>query len=129
MSKSDASTRGIRVEVENEYIADKSDPQNQYYFFAYHVTLTNQSMQTVQLLNRYWVITDGTGHVEEVKGAGVVGDQPILQPGDQYEYTSFCPLKTPQGSMRGHYEMIQNNGERFNAEIAEFKLEARHTLH
>lgn len=129
MSKSDTSTRGVRIEVESEYLTDKSDPQNQYYFFAYHITLTNQSMQTVQLLNRHWIITDGTGHVEEVKGAGVVGDQPILQPGDQYQYTSFCPLKTPQGSMRGSYEMTQNNGEHFDAKVGEFRLEATYTLH
>lgn len=129
MSTSEALTQGVRVEVESEYISDQSDPQNQFYFFAYHISISNEGAEPVQLINRHWVITDGDGKVEEVKGPGVVGDQPNLDPGDSYSYSSFCPLKTPMGTMKGTFEMQLESGERFDAEVAEFKLEPQYTLH
>ncbi len=126
---SEATTKGIQVKVESEYIPERSDPQNQFYFFAYHVTITNQGNDTAQLVSRHWTITDGNGVVEEVKGPGVVGEQPVLDPGDSFEYTSACPLKTPMGRMVGTYQMKLGNGKTFDAEIAEFKLEPAYTLH
>jgi ApaG protein len=129
MTNSEASTRGVRVEVESEYIPEQSDPQTQFYFFAYHITITNEGNMPVQLLNRHWIITDGNGKVEEVKGPGVIGEQPTLDPGDSFNYSSFCPLPTPMGTMRGYYDMRLPDGQHFNAEIAEFRLEHKATLH
>lgn len=129
MANSEALTRGIRINVECEYVPEQSDPQNQFYFFAYHIHISNEGAETVQLLNRHWIITDGDGNVEEVKGPGVIGEQPILEPGDTHRYTSCCPLKTPMGSMKGSYDMILENGEHFDAEVAEFPLETQYTLH
>ncbi len=124
-----AFTRGVLVEVESHYLAERSDPPNQLYFFVYHVKITNQGRTTVQLTNRHWIITDGMGNIEEVKGPGVVGEQPTLEAGDHFDYTSACPLKTPHGSMRGTYQMVLENGESFEAEIPSFELTAVHTLH
>lgn len=129
MNNSEALTQGVRVEVESEYIPDQSDPQTQFYFFAYHITITNEGALPVQLLNRHWIITDGNGKVEEVKGPGVIGEQPTLDPGESFNYSSFCPLPTPMGTMRGYYDMRLPDGKHFNAEIAEFKLEHKATLH
>lgn len=126
---SQAITRGIRVEVASEYLPERSDPQTQYYFFSYHVKITNEGQQVAQLISRHWTITDGDGHVEEVRGPGVVGEQPVLRPGESFEYTSACPLKTPMGNMQGTYQMILENGERFDAEIAQFDLAPSYTLH
>lgn len=129
MSGSEALTHGVRINVECEYVPEQSDPQNQFYFFAYHIRITNEGSKTVQLLNRHWIITDGDGKVEEVKGPGVIGEQPVLEPGDSHQYSSCCPLKTPMGTMRGSYDMVYESGDHFDAEVAEFKLEPVYTLH
>lgn len=115
-------TRGVKIEVKSQYEPDQSHPGRDYYFFSYHVTLTNEGHETVQLISRHWIITDGLGHVEEVRGPGVVGEQPILEPGESFDYTSFCPLKTPQGNMRGTYQMVTEEGESFDAQIPPFTL-------
>jgi ApaG protein len=119
---SDATTRGIRVEVESEYLADKSNPHENEYFFAYRVRISNVGGEAAQLVSREWIITDGEGRVERVKGAGVVGEFPRLEPGESYEYTSFCPLTTSVGSMHGSYTMRTRSGETFDAAIAPFTL-------
>lgn len=126
---SDTVTQGIRIKVRSQYLPEQSDPQSQYYFFQYHIEIINEGVETVQLINRNWIITDGEGKVEEVHGAGVVGQQPVLEPGESFEYSSFCPLKTPMGSMKGSYEMQLESGEMFLAEIGEFPLRHLHTLH
>jgi ApaG protein len=115
-------TRGIRIEVESMYVEERSDPQESYFFFAYHVVISNVSSEAAQLVSREWVITDSDGNVERVQGAGVVGETPLLQPGMKFEYTSFCPLRTSMGSMQGGYIMRLSNGETFRAEIAPFTL-------
>jgi ApaG protein len=119
---SDAVTRGVRVEVRSSYVPERSAPSQSQYFFAYRVRITNEGEETVQLVSRHWVITDGDGHVEHVRGPGVVGEQPVLGPGQSFEYTSFCPLPTPIGSMHGSYEMLTPAGSHFDAEIAPFSL-------
>ncbi len=122
-------TDGIRIEVTSEYLIEHSDPQNQHYVFAYHIKISNEGDETAQLLRRHWYITDALGKVEEVEGPGVIGQTPILSPGENFEYTSFCPLKTPIGSMHGSYQMKRNDGSFFNANIASFHLKANYTLH
>mmetsp|Transcript_4453 Transcript_4453/g.6006 ORF Transcript_4453/g.6006 Transcript_4453/m.6006 type:complete len:299 (-) Transcript_4453:113-1009(-) len=102
---SDTLTHGVRVSIQSMYVAERSDPSQDYHFFAYRITITNESPRTVHLLNRQWVIQDGTGKTELVSGPGVVGQQPILHPGGSFEYTSACPLMTPNGTMEGSYEM------------------------
>ncbi len=129
MSTSEAVTRGVRVQVRAEYVPERSRPQERMWFFAYHIRITNDSDQTVQLLHRHWIITNAHGEVEEVRGPGVVGVQPLLGPGESFEYTSFCPLNTPFGSMRGTYEMVTDSGETFEARIAPFALVEPHSLH
>ena len=119
---SDTTTRGIRVQVESFYDEDRSSPQESYYFFAYQVTITNLGGDTAQLLSREWTITDANGQEQKVQGPGVVGEQPVLSPGDSFEYTSFCPLPTPVGTMHGSYRMMTGAGESFDAEIAPFSL-------
>ncbi len=118
-----ATTRDVRVEVESHYDPDRSSPEEQQYLFVYTVTISNLGSETVQLLSRHWIITDSDGNVEEVKGPGVVGEQPVLKPGDSFSYTSFCPLKTAVGAMHGTYQMRTSAGETFAAEIAPFGLE------
>lgn len=118
-----AVTHDIEVTVEPEYLADRSEPDEDRYFWAYHVTVANHSEETVQLQARYWRITDSTGRTEEVRGAGVVGEQPILNPGDSFSYTSGCPLKTSSGIMMGEYQMEGANGARFAVEIPAFSLD------
>ena len=122
MPTSEAITRGIRVQVESRYVPERSDPAEQRWFFAYTIRISNEGSETVQLLNRHWTITDHNGDVEEVRGPGVVGKQPVLQPGQSFEYTSFCPLGTSFGTMHGSYEMATAEGERFDVEIAPFAL-------
>ena len=117
---SNAITRGVRVEVESEYLADRSDGET--FFFAYHIRISNEGTETVQLVSRHWIITDADADVEEVRGAGVVGEFPVLAPGSSYEYTSFCPLRTSVGTMHGTYTMRTRSGETFEAEIAPFTL-------
>jgi ApaG protein len=129
MSTSEAVTRGIRVQVQAEYSPAHSHPPQNRWFFLYTVNIANESDDTVQLVTRHWIITDAAGHVEEVHGPGVVVQQPILEPGQEFEYTSGCPLTTPFGSMRGSYQMVTADGSRFDAAIAEFPLQAPYTVH
>ena len=128
MQGSEALTRGIRVEVSARYSPDHSRPGNQW-FFLYTVTISNEGEDTVQLVSRRWIITDGAGEVEEVEGPGVVGEQPVLEPGDSYQYTSGCPLPTPFGSMEGSYQMVTGSGGKFDAEIAPFLLREPAAIH
>ena len=117
------------MSVESEYSEADSQPDGSRWFFFYTVLITNESTQSVQLVTRHWIITDATGHVEEVRGPGVVGEQPVLEPEQSFEYTSGCPLTTPFGSMRGTYQMVTAAGERFDAEIATFELQAPFSIH
>jgi len=126
---SEALTRGVRVRVQSEYSADQSAPSKNQWFFLYTVTITNESMDTIQLLTRHWMIRDGTGHIEEVRGPGVVGKQPTLRPGESFEYTSGCELGTPFGVMEGSYQMISEAGDRFDVRIAPFTLSEPYTVH
>jgi ApaG protein len=119
---SEACTRGIRVLVRSEFVPERSNPGRNEYFFAYRIRITNEGESTVQLIARHWVITDALGNVEEVEGPGVVGAQPVLAPGEAFEYTSACPLPTPFGSMQGTYQMVTDSGDEFDAEIAPFAL-------
>jgi ApaG protein len=119
---SDTTTRGVRVEVRAEYVPERSSPTDSQYFFAYRIRISNLGDETVQLLSRHWIISDGDGNTEHVKGPGVVGEQPVIEPGEAFEYTSFCPLRTPIGSMQGTYRMVTAGGSAFDAEIAPFSL-------
>ena len=118
-----ATTRGIQISVQPEYLETESEPEANFWLHIYHVTIRNTSSEKVQLLRRHWVITNGLGEVEEVKGAGVVGEQPVLALGQSFQYTSGCPMDTPMGSMHGTYTFSTENGEEFDAEIAPFLLE------
>jgi ApaG protein len=117
------------VQVQSQYAPDQSEPAQQQWMFLYTVTISNEGSETVQLLTRHWIITDGTGHVEEVRGPGVVGKQPTLAPGESFEYSSRCPLPTPFGVMEGTYQMISGSGERFDVKIAAFTLSEPYTVH
>ena len=120
---SDTTTRGVRILVRPRFIPEQSDPDNGQWLFAYHITIRNTGGETVQLISRHWVITNGEGKVEEVRGPGVVGYQPVLKPGEEFEYTSGCPLTTPVGTMHGEFNMIvQGSGEKFDAKIEPFRL-------
>jgi ApaG protein len=123
-----AVTRNIEVEVEPFYMPERSDPDENRYVWAYRVTIANRSEEWVQLLSRYWRITDEVGRVEEVQGPGVVGEQPELDPGDSYQYTSGCPLSTPSGVMVGHYTMRNTEGELFDVAIPAFSLDLPGTM-
>lgn len=118
-----AVTHSIEVNVEPFYLADRSKPEEGRYVWGYRVTIDNQSDDRVKLLSRYWHITDGVGHVEEVRGSGVVGEQPELKPGDSYQYTSGCPLNTPSGIMVGAYTMRNAGGDTFDVAIPAFSLD------
>lgn len=122
MPRSEAMTSGVRVRVESKYHPERSRPGENEWFFSYRITVSNEGTRTVQLLTRHWTITDANGHVEEVRGPGVVGQQPVLAQGESFEYTSFCPLGTSFGTMHGTYQMVTDSGERFDAEIAPFQL-------
>ena len=128
-STSEAVTNSVRVEVESQYAAEHSQPFQSQWFFHYTVRITNEGDETVQLLSRHWTITDATGHCEEVKGPGVVGEQPVLAPGESFVYTSGCPLKTSNGVMRGTYSMVTEGGDHFDVEIAPFALQEPYTVH
>jgi len=128
-SGSEAITRGLRILVETEYCQQRSRPQQGLWFFLYTVHLLNEGPETLQLLTRHWIIQDGDGKVEEVKGPGVIGEHPVLQPGESFQYTSGCPLTTPFGSMKGTYQMVTTDGEEFDAEIAPFDLSGPYTVH
>lgn len=129
MNSSSALTRGIRVSVESQFDSTRSRPSEIRWFFLYTVTITNEGSQTVQLKSRHWIITDGDGRVEEVRGEGVVGEQPVLEPGASFEYTSGCPLATDHGTMYGTYQMITEDGEHFDAKITTFTLMETQTIH
>jgi len=124
-TRSEALTRGVRVSVTARYSPEYSDQSRRKWFFLYTIRITNEGSRTVQLLNRHWIITDANGEVEEVRGPGVVGQQPVLKQGESFEYTSGCPLETAFGSMQGSYEMQVDGGETFNANVAGFALRER----
>ncbi len=119
-------TREIRVTVKPFYLEDQSSPEEMHFVWAYHVRIENHGPETVQLRNRYWRITDSLGRIQEVRGAGVVGEQPILRPGEAFEYTSGTPLGTPSGIMVGTYQMESEKGERFEVKIPAFSLDSPH---
>ena len=119
-------TRSILVQVEPEYLPDQSEPEDHRYVWAYHVHIENQGTDTVQLKSRYWHITDEMGQVQEVTGDGVIGEQPVLSPGQSFEYTSGTPLGTPSGIMCGHYVMESESGDVFEATIPAFSLDSPH---
>ena len=125
---STALTRGIRVTVQSFYLAERSAPASDQYAFAYTVRIANEGGETAQLRSRHWIITDADGKVQEVKGDGVVGAQPVLKPGQHFEYTSWCMLATPHGSMHGTYLMVTEGGETFDATIAAFPLALPYSL-
>ena len=129
MFTSEAVTRGVRVRVQSEFNPDRSDPSRGQWFFLYTIKIANEGTETVQLLTRHWIITDSEGKVEEVRGPGVVGKQPILKPGESFEYTSGCPLATAFGMMEGTYQTVTTDGERFDAKIAPFTLSEPYTVH
>jgi ApaG protein len=126
---SEAVTENIRVEVMSSYSPENSRPTEGEWVFQYTVRITNQGREKVQLLSRHWVITDAADHIEEVRGPGVVGEQPVLGPGESFKYSSWCPLKTPLGMMHGTYQMVRPDGNHFDIEIAPFALKARYTVH
>jgi ApaG protein len=131
---SEAVTNGIRVEVLARYSPENSRPQQDVWVFQYTVRITNQGTETVQLISRHWIITDALEHTEEVKGPGVVGEQPVLAPGESFKYSSWCPLKTPVGMMHGTYQMVRTaqvgraSGGQFDIQIAPFGLKAPYTV-
>jgi ApaG protein len=126
---SEAVTNSIRVEVLSRHSPENSRPLLNEWVFEYTVRITNQGKDTVQLISRHWIITDALERSQEVKGPGVIGEQPTLAPGESFKYSSWCPLKTPTGMMRGAYQMIRVGGKHFEVEIAPFALKARHTVH
>lgn len=115
-------TKGVKVQVSTRFLEERSNPQANKFIFAYTVTITNTESVPVQLMSRKWIIKDADGDIETVEGPGVVGEKPVLQPGQSFEYTSFCPLETPFGTMEGHYNMVAADGSRFQAHIAPFGL-------
>lgn len=119
-------TRAITVTVLPTYLDDQSAPDEAHFVWKYHVRIENGGAETVQLRNRYWRITDSLGRVQEVRGAGVVGEQPVLRPGESYEYTSGTPLQTPSGIMVGSYQMETPTGERFDVDVPAFSLDSPH---
>jgi ApaG protein len=128
-SASEAVTNNVRVEVESVYAPERSQPFQNEWTFDYTVRITNERDETVQLLSRHWIITDATGHVEEARGPGVVNEQPVLAPGESFQYTSFCQLRTSTGLMRGTYQMVTEEGDHFDVEIAPFALHEPYTVH
>ncbi|MDX1710716.1 MAG: Co2+/Mg2+ efflux protein ApaG [Rhodovibrionaceae bacterium] len=121
-----ATTHSVTVTVKPIYLEEQSQPADNHYVWAYRVNIRNDGAETLQLLNRYWQITDAEGRVQEVRGAGVVGEQPTLAPGESYEYTSGTPLSTPSGIMRGSYEMETKAGDRLEVTIPAFSLDSPH---
>ena len=128
-STSEAVTNNVRVEVESQYAPERSQPLQNEWFFHYTVRITNEGDETVQLLSRHWVITDASGETQDVRGPGVVGEQPVLAPGESFQYRSGCPLKTSTGVMRGTYQMVTEEGDHFDVEIAPFALHEPYTVH
>ena len=119
-----AVTRNIEVQATPRYVADRSSPENNYFFWAYTIAITNNGTDTVQLKTRHWRITDASGRCQEVRGAGVVGEEPVLKAGELFEYTSGVPLQTPSGFMVGSYGMVSASGEHFEIEIPAFSLDS-----
>ncbi|HEU4969360.1 Co2+/Mg2+ efflux protein ApaG [Sphingomonas sp.] len=117
-------TRGVTVRVSVSYLPEQSDPEKGRWFWAYHIRIENEGRMTVQLLTRHWIINDGRGARHEVQGEGVVGEQPVIAPGESYDYVSGCPLATPTGQMRGSYRMIGEDGSMFDIAIPRFPLVA-----
>lgn len=117
------------VSVKTQYLAEQSDPERSHYVFAYAILIKNTGQVPAQLIARHWVITDANNHTEQVRGLGVVGHQPLLKPGEQFEYTSGTAMQTPQGSMKGAYFCVAEDGEQFDAIIPEFVLSLPRTLH
>ena len=122
-------TQSIKVTVKPVYLEDQSSPAENHYVWAYHIRIENESSRTVQLINRYWRITDALGRVQEVRGAGVVGEQPYLKPGQGFRYSSGAVLETPVGVMQGSYRMVADGGQAFDAPIAPFRLSIPGMLH
>jgi ApaG protein len=122
-----AVTRQIVVTVQPNFMRERSSVDNNQYFWSYTIVIVNAGPETVQLKMRHWVITDGTGHQQEVRGEGVVGEQPVLGPGERFEYTSGVPLQTPSGFMSGHYQMMSESGDRFDIDIPLFSLDSPDT--
>ena len=118
----------VEITVKPNYVPERSNPVRSYYFFSYHITILNRGDRQVQLLSRYWHITDGQGNTEDVHGPGVIGEQPKLLPGEIFEYTSFCPLPTPMGFMEGSFRMIDDTGNELDAIIKPFRLVAPQVL-
>lgn len=127
-ASSNSTTEGITISVRAAYVPEQSAPRMHRYVFAYTVRIANDGAAPAQLRSRHWIITDGDGRVEEVKGPGVVGQQPYLEPGEQFEYTSGCVLNTPRGEMHGTYQMHRPDGSAFDARIAPFFLELPYSL-
>ncbi len=126
-----AITRNIEVVVKPRFVADRSSPENGYFFWAYTISIANKGGETVQLKTRHWRITDANGRMQEVRGAGVVGEEPVLKAGEEFEYTSGVPLQTPSGFMAGTYGMVSAAGEQFDIDVPAFSLdsiEAKRTL-
>jgi ApaG protein len=119
-----AMTQDVQVTVLPQFVPDRSDADASRFFWAYTIEITNRRSRSVQLVSRHWKITDGKGRLEEVRGAGVVGEQPVLQPGDTFRYTSGCPLTTPSGIMAGAYRMIDEDGSAFDVAIPTFSLDS-----
>jgi ApaG protein len=126
---SEAVTHGIRVEVLSRHASEHSQPGQNTWVFQYTVRITNQGNETVQLISRHWIITDALEHVREVNGPGVIGQQPVLAPGESFQYSSWCPLSTPTGVMSGTYQMVRADGTPFEIAIAPFALRAAVTVH
>lgn len=119
----------FQISVKAQYVAGESKPEANYYFFSYKIMITNTGKTPAQLMSRHWIITDSLGEVEEVRGAGVIGLQPKINPGQSFEYESVCPLSTSHGSMKGSYQMVADDGASFDIEIPEFYLIAPTALH
>ena len=119
----------IQVDVQTQYIPEQSDPEQDRYVFSYTITIRNEGTVPAKLLTRHWIITNADGKTQEVRGEGVVGEQPHLKPGDGFRYTSGTVLETPVGSMQGSYQMLADDGVKFEAEIAPFSLSMPHTIH
>jgi len=124
-----ATTRMVHITVQPFFLEQESDPQKNAFMWAYHIRIQNTGFEPIQLLSRYWKITDALGRVQEVRGEGVVGEQPLIHPGDFYEYTSGVPLQTPSGFMSGSYEMISGNGERLDVSVPTFSLDSPFDVH
>jgi ApaG protein len=129
VTTSEVVTEGVRVRVRAQYSPEHSNPRASEWFFLYGIHISNEGDSTIQLTDRHWIIIDGSGNTEEVRGEGVVGKQPVIGPGESFEYTSGCPLRTPFGSMTGTYRMQREDGTEFDAEIGLFELVEPHAIH